>query len=136
MGRRDNYGIDLLPDQKAYQYAIDGLRERYTLVMVGKDKPIYPLQNIDLNLVNGTTVTDLIDLAAGSAGLVGYCSYMIPLAECLDKKGLFVWANKGLKSPDQYINTIRPEKILHKSTSYFFVDNKPADEAINAFLQQ
>lgn len=139
MGRVDKYGIDLLPTKEAMQYVIDQIKPHCTILQIGKGKPVYTLDGVDIDLADKTTISDLFDIASVADGFVGYCSYLIPLAESFGKKGLYVWAYKGMRSVDQYINTIRPEKILHQKNSLFVVDNweKPKiSEVIDEFLRQ
>lgn len=123
MGRNDRFAIDLLPKKDIYQMAVDILKEKYTILQIGAGKPIYNLENIDIDLTDKTSVTDLFDIASVADGFLGYCSYIIPLAESFNKKGLYIWANKGLRSAEQYINTITPQKILEHSNSKYFIDN-------------
>jgi hypothetical protein len=123
MGRNDRFAIDLLPKKDIYQLAVDILKEKYTILQIGAGKPIYNLENIEIDLTDKTSVTDLFDIASVADGFLGYCSYIIPLAESFNKKGLYIWANKGLKSAEQYINTITPKKILEHSNSKYFIDN-------------
>jgi hypothetical protein len=139
MGRTDAFAIDLLPKRDVYQYLIDKLRDKYNILQIGAGKPVYTLDNIDIDLTNDTKVTDLFDIASVADAFVGYCSYLIPLAESFNKKGLYIWGNKGLKSSEQFINTITPTKILEHKNSHFLVDNwelERMDDAINAFLQE
>lgn len=139
MGRNDNFGIDLLPNQKAMQQVIDLVKDKFTIVQIGKGKPVYKLEGIDIDLTDKTSVTDLYDIAYIADGFIGYCSYLVPLAESFGKKGLYVWASKGLKSAEQYINTITPEKILYNSNSMFLMDNweeSKIKEVVDDFLQQ
>lgn len=138
MGRTDSFAMDLLPKQESYQYAIDKLKDKYTIVQIGKGNPIYELDNIDIDLSNNTNVTDLFDVASVADAFLGYCGYIIPLAESFNKKGLYVWANKGLKSPEQYIRTITPKKILEHSNSHYYIDawdKSQVDDAISHFLR-
>jgi hypothetical protein len=123
MGRNDRFAIDLLPKKDIYQLAVDILKEKYTILQIGAGNPIYNLENIDIDLTDKTSVTDLFDIASVADGFLGYCSYIIPLAESFNKKGLYIWANKGLRSAEQYINTITPKKILEHSNSKYFIDN-------------
>jgi len=139
MGRADKYALDLLPEQKVMQSVIDQLKPHCTIVQIGKGNPIYTLDGIDIDLADKTSVADLFDIASIADGFVGYCSYLIPLAESFGKKGLYVWAYKGLRSVDQYINTIKPEKILEHKNSLFVVDNwenSKISGVIDEFLRQ
>lgn len=114
MDRSDGFGDELLPRQGAYQAAIDAVREEFTTVMVGRGDAVYPV-SVDIDLSNNTTISDVIDLAYASSGMLGYVSFFVPLAESLAKPALFVWARRGLESQRDYIRTITPKKILRGS---------------------
>lgn len=120
--RFDGYGIELQPSWHVLDNMLGLLRDHYTVVQIGKGKPSYKLENIDIDLVNKTSLYDLYDLASIAEGFVGQCSFVIPLAESFNKKCLILWSAKGLASKNRYIRSIRPEKILHKATSRHVFD--------------
>lgn len=138
MNRTDGFGAELLPDCRVIQRMIDALRERALLVQIGAGQALYRFKGIDVDLANRTTVAEMIDVAHAADGFLGYVSFLVPLAESLDKPGMFVWSQRGLKSGTQYVRQIRPEKVLFKASSRHVVDNwsnERIDEAINAFLR-
>jgi len=134
MGRTDGFGAELLPQEKAFRATLDALGEVF-LVRIGssaaspsqhpvlaKSPPLYDLP-CHLNLSDQTTVTDLLDLASTCDGVVGQCSFVIPLAEALDKPLLIVWAAVGLASRTPYIAQITPAKVLSKPSSWHVSDD-------------
>jgi hypothetical protein len=138
MDRADNYGIELLPEREAMQACIDVLRQRFTIVQVGRGEPVYGLERIDVDLTGKTTVAELLDVASGAAGFLGYCSFFVPLAESLNKPALFVWAARGLASDEFYIRSITPQKILSRESSRYVIDDWPEERilaAADAFLR-
>lgn len=138
-GRSDGYGMDLLPDCKTIQRAIDAMAGRAHIVQIGSGKALHKFNGIDLDLVDRTSVSDLIDVASAADGCLGYCSFMVPLAETFSKPALLVWSRKGLRSRTEYIRTITPEKILHRASSRFVVDDcsdQEIAEAADALLDQ
>lgn len=137
MGRTDGFGAELLPNCKSIQTAIDAWHGRALLVQVGAGRALYNFRNIDLDLRDKTTVTDLLDLASIADGFIGYVSFFVPLAESFDKPALMVWSRKGLKSGLPFIRSITPKKILHKPTSRAVMDDASTEEiteASNALL--
>lgn len=137
MGRSDGFGLDLLPTRAGLQRAIDALGDRVFTVQIGKGAPLFRLDGIDLDLANRTSVTDLIDVASAADGALGYCSFIVPLAEALMKPALFVWSRRGLRSREPFIRQIVPGKVLHRSTSRAVMDDCGAWEmraATDAFL--
>lgn len=125
MGRADGFGKDILPDCRVIQRAIDELRGQVTFVQVGHGKPLYQFDGIDFDLNGKTTITELIDLGKHCDAVIGYCSYLVPLAEGFDKPALFVWSRKGLNHPQGFINRIAPDKVLSKSSSRYVLDDQP-----------
>jgi hypothetical protein len=139
MDRKDGFGKELLPDCRVIQKIIDHLKDRARIVQIGAGKALYKFEGIDLDLSNKTSVTDLLDVAAVADGFIGYCSFVIPLAESFDKPGLYVWSRAGLKSREPYISSIMPRKILEKPCSKAIIDDGTEEEiraAAEILLQQ
>ena len=127
MARTDGFGAELLPDQRAFIAALSVLdRDRFFMVRIGKATHLYPLP-VELDLNNQTALTDIIDIASAAAGFVAQCSFIVPLSEMFDAPYLAVWAAKGLVSKDRYISAITPQKVLHKTSSSYVVDDWPAE---------
>lgn len=138
MGRTDGFGKELMPDCRVIQKLINHVKDRATIVQIGAGAPIYRFEGIDIDLANKTSVRDLLDVASAADGFIGYCSFIVPLAESLDKPGLFVWSRKGLNLNQPYIKAITPKKILEKTTSKFLIDDCTDDEirqAAEVFLR-
>lgn len=138
MGRTDGFGAELLPDCRKIQVAIDALKGRALIVQVGSGKPLFRFTGIDLDLAGETTVCELLDVASVADAFLAYPSFVIPLAESFDKPSLLVWSSRGLRSGPRYVQQIRPEKILHKPSSSWVIDNYPDEkiaEAANALLR-
>lgn len=136
MGRRDKFGIELLPERAAFTAALAGLGGCYT-VRVGMGDQLYPLA-ADIDLSDKTSVSDLLDVATVAAGIVAQCSFAVPLAEVFDKPFLGIWAARGLVSRNDFIRTVTPSKILSKPTSGYVVDDWPAariTEAASTFIR-
>lgn len=128
--RKDGFGAELLPDCSVIDRAIWLLRDLgVRIVQVGKGKPLFRFTGIDLDLAGETSVSDLIDVAWSADGVLGYVSFMVPLAESLDKPGLFVWSRLGLNSTRDFIAQITPKKILtHGKTVRAVIDDCTDDE--------
>ncbi len=128
MDRADGFAADLLPDFRQMQRMIDALKGRATIVQIGSGKPLKHYEGIDLDLANKTSVSELLDVASKADGFLGYCSFLVPLAESLDKPALFLWSSKGVVSRTPYIRQITPKKILHKESSLYVFDADPNPE--------
>lgn len=110
--RTDGYGMELLPDCRAIQRAIDQLKGRAFVIQVGSGVPLFRFCGLDCDLAGQTSVSELLDLAWLADGVLAYCSFMVPLAEAMAKPGLFVWSRRGLHSRTPLIRTITPRKIF------------------------
>jgi hypothetical protein len=131
MGRKDGFGKELLPKGDVIQKLINGLNT----VQVGSGKPLYDL-SVTVDMTNKTSITDMIDIVSVCDGVIGYPSFMIPLAESLNKPGLFVWAREGLNAKGWFVRAITPDKLLHKP-NHFIVDDwsqHSIDEVMAEFL--
>lgn len=131
--RTDGYGIEFLPDVDTIQRAIDAIGGRAFLVQIGMGRaerfdgkrmvPFEGYRGIDLDLSNKTSVADVMDVGFAAAGFLGQCSFIIPLAEGFAKPALIVWSRRGQKSPHEVIRQMTPQKILHRATSRWVIDN-------------
>lgn len=132
MGRTDGFGKSLLPDCRVIQRLIDGLRGRALLVQIGAGAPLFNFNGIDIDLANKTTISEMIDVASVADAFLGYCSFLVPLAESFSRPALFVWSSRGLRDGQQYVRQITPKKILHKPTSRFVIDDWPSSQILGA----
>lgn len=137
MGRTDGFGSELLPKRAAFDAVMDVLIDCFT-VEVGKDRELYPLRAA-VDLHGRTSVSDLMDIASVSAGIVGQCGWVIPMAEAMDKPLMAVWSAHGMEhTRHPYIRSITPGKVLSKPTSLHVVDDWNSDrikERVNAFRE-
>lgn len=124
MNREDGFALELLPNREAMQSIIYSLKSRAHIVQIGKGRSLYDLDGIDWDLGNATTVAQMIDVVYTADACLGYVSFMVPLAESLGKRAVFVWSMKGLDSRNAYIRAIRPEKILHRPDLHKWVLDK------------
>jgi hypothetical protein len=138
-GRSDGYGLELLPDFRRIQDAIEVLSSKAFIIQVGAGKPLFKFEGVDLDLSSQTSVCDLLDIASLAHGFLGYCSFIVPLAESFLRPALLLWSRRGLQSKDEYIRTITPSKILHRASSSAAVDDCSDIEmvkAVDALLEQ
>jgi hypothetical protein len=131
-GRTDGFGKELLPDCRRIQDAIDRLSGRAFLVQVGKGAPWFQFEGIDLDLVDRTSVAEMIDIGLAADAFLGYVSFIVPLAESFSKPALLVWSRAGLNSRHEVIRTIQPQKILHGPLSRWVMDDCSSEHLRNA----
>lgn len=139
MGREDGFGRSLLPDCSVIQRCIDRIKPHVRIVQVGAGEPLYRFRGIDDDLANRTSITDLLNVSSLADGFLGYCSWLVPLAESFNRPALFVWSRKGLHDRHAFIRQIIPGKVLHRSSSGHVFDdagNIAVDDAADSFLRQ
>ncbi len=124
MGRTDGFGRTLLPDCRAIQALIDRDGSASKVVQIGAGRPLFDLRGIDLDLANRTTVAETIDAVSVADRCLGYVSFLVPLAESLDKPATFVWSRRGLNDGQPFIASITPRKVLHKASSRAVIDEE------------
>jgi hypothetical protein len=124
MARTDGFGKNLLPDCRAIQHLIDLERDRCFVVQIGAGTPLYRFHGLHLDLANKTTVAEMIDAVSVADACLGYCSFLVPLAESLGKPATFVWSARGLRDGQPFIRSITPKKILHAPTSSYRIDEE------------
>ena len=133
MGRTDGFGASLLPDCSAIQRVINEASKTHTVVQIGAGKNLYEFDGINFDLANKTTVSEAIDVASVADRFLGYCSFMVPLAESFGKPALFVWSQRGLRDPQLFVRRITPQKVLHRKTSRSVLDNATEAQLIEAW---
>lgn len=124
MGRADGFGAEVLPDCRVIQRLLDGYKATHTIVQVGAGTPLHRFTGIDIDLANATTVAELIDAASVADRFLGYCSFLVPLAESFGRPAMFVWSRRGLSSRSVYVRQITPRKVLHLETSSHMIDDQ------------
>lgn len=124
MGRTDGFGKTLLPDCRAIQHMIEKSRGTHFIVQIGAGAALFKLRGLDMDLANRTTVAEMIDVVAAADSCLGYPSFLVPLAESLEKPATFVWSARGLRDGQPFIRSITPQKLLHKPSSRFVIDEE------------
>lgn len=138
-GRSDGFGLEFAPDWRVIQKVIDRIGSRCFFVQIGKGTAFHRYSGIDLDLTDRTSVADLLDIGFAADGFLGQCSFIIPLAESFVKPALLVWSRKGLQSPKLVIRQMTPQKILHRPSSRYVIDDFPDNEinrAADALCEQ
>lgn len=132
MNRTDGFGSKIMPAREPFARALGRVGADCYLVAVGRriDR-VYTLP-CDLDLTDATTVPDLLDLFQDADGVVGQCSFAVPMAEVFDRPLLAIWSSEGLEDREPYVRQITPEKVLSKPSSRHVVDDVPAEEIIAA----
>ena len=132
MNRTDGFGAKIMPAREAFVRVLGRVGAGCFLVAVGRHVDrVYGLP-CDLDLTDATTVPDLLDLFQDCDGVVGQCSFAVPMAEVFDRPLLAVWSSEGLADREPYVRAITPEKVLSKASSRYVVDDVTPEEMIAA----
>ena len=123
MGRTDGFALEVLPDCRVIQKLIDKLGHDVTFVQVGAGKSLFDFRGLEFDFANRTTVKELIDIVAAADAVIGYCSFLLALAESLAKPAIMVWARAGLNSRQFYVRRIAPHKIIEHASTRFIIDD-------------
>lgn len=134
MARTDGFGDEVLPDCDRIQQIINELSGQVSFIQIGKGEPRYTFFGLDSDMSNRTRVSEVLDIASLCDGFLGYCSFLVPLAESLSRPGLFVWSRRGLNSGNSFVKAITPKKILHRKTSLSVIDDVSDEEISSAAL--
>lgn len=129
MGRQDGFGWELLPDCSVMDKIL-AHRGDYFAVVRGSGNSKFKLKNIDHQVITTGNVSDVIDIGKISDLFLGQVGQIIPMSESFNKKCLIVWANKGLNSQTLFVKQITHEKVLHKKSSMFVIDNWPDEKVL------
>lgn len=133
MDRKDGYGDELVPDLGVIQAVIDRLRGQGAFVVqAGAGVPLHRFTGVDLDLANATSVCELLDLASAADAFLGSVSFIVPLAESLERPVLVVWSRRGLQSKNEIIRWLTPAKVLHGPRSRAVMDDAPGVEIVAA----
>lgn len=133
MNRNDGFANDLLPNWKILDQLIQCNAYK---IQIGQGDPLFRFHGIDLNLANKTTVADLLDVSSLVDGFVGWCSFMLPLAESLQKPFFTLWSARGSRSREPFIRSLTPQKVIHrKDLSYHAIDDDPINRIQQKFAE-
>lgn len=129
MQRKDGYAKEMMPNEKAFNGILRELKKDYFTVYVGSGIREYNA-DVDLDLNNKTTITDVLDIASQADMFFGQCSFIVPLAESFDKDLLCVWSSYIRTTDHPYMKYITPQKVLSKPTSKYVYDDQEFNEIL------
>jgi hypothetical protein len=129
--RTDGFALSMVPNYEIIDKLLED--ENIFSVQIGRSPVPYKLKNIDYDLVDKTSISEMIDIASISDIFLGQIGFILPLSECLNKKNLVIVARKGLNSHIDFIKRITPTKVLCKDTSHACIDDEPFEEIQKKF---
>lgn len=135
-GRVDNWGHEMTVDFSKMDELIALNKDKYYYITVNKEKPLYKLNNIDLDLCHRTSVADLFDLVSIADVCMGQVGHILPLSEVFNKPALLFFSANGFKCGIKFIEAITPGKVIHKKKLIkYVIDDWPIDK-INKVFQE
>lgn len=138
-GRDDKWGNELCINPESIQSIIDKHNKEFLFIAVGNKYCLDKL-SIEYDLIDKTTIPDLLDLVKMSDICISQIGNMLPMAECMGKKNLIIFADytRKIKEPyrskeESFLSAITPEKCVHyKHLNKSVYDN---EETIGVFRE-
>lgn len=103
------------PDREAYADFVAS-RPEYFRVKIGHPGSVQGSGHppCDLDLVGKTSVHDAIDLGASCDAAFGESSFVVVMAEAMDKPFTCMFSSRAIRSGRRHIANLRPERTFHK----------------------
>ena len=117
MGRKDGYGLPLLPSQAVFNRELR--KVGLPAVSIGRGDRVYPVE-VDIDLDNKTSLSDILDIAWKAKVCFGQIGTLVPLAEIFDKPATFIWSSRQPNHENWVINHLTPEKVLSKPAKVIY----------------
>jgi hypothetical protein len=112
-GRDDQWGKLLRIKPNIMQDIVNEYKQDVCFVQVGNKYVLNNINNVDINLINLTSVSQLMDLVASCDITISQVGNMLPISECLGKKNFIIYSRKAVESENRFIAAIVPEKVTH-----------------------
>jgi len=133
-GRDDEFGIELTIDFKRYDDLLSRIHQDWYIVQICKQQPIHKLKYLDVNLMGKTTPSDVMDLISIADRTMGQVGHILPISECLGTPGLIWFSRSGLNCENRFINSIKPEKVIHyRDTMLHVIDDWSTDKLLKVW---
>lgn len=110
-GRDDDFGKLLRIKPDIMQAIVDKYKDKVYFVQVGNNNVLHQIKGI-MNIINKTTVSDLMDLVQVADFTLAQVGNMLPLSEALGTPSFTIFSSDGLKSENRFISSIKPEKVV------------------------
>ena len=132
-GRDDEWGKLLRIDPNIMQSIVDKYKKDVFFIQIGNRYTLHKIDGVHMDLVNETTVSDIMDLASYADISLSQIGNALPIAEAVGKKSFTVFSDKALRCENRFISAITPEKVVHyKDRNTSVIDNN-IKKAVESF---
>jgi len=111
-GREDEWGAVLRIKPEVIQDICTRYRESILFITIGNKYTLHR-PTVEHDLVEQTTVSDLMDLVSISDICLSQIGNLLPMAEALGKKNFIVFAEGIKQASHPFISSITPQKTIH-----------------------
>jgi hypothetical protein len=113
-GREDEWGKELRVNHNSFNTIFNDskVKENCYIIQIGNKFALHKV-SCNMDLIDKTSVSDLMDLVSISDVCVSQIGNMLPMSEALNTKNFIVYSSSGLKSENKFIAAITPEKTVH-----------------------
>jgi hypothetical protein len=136
-GREDKWGDEIKIAPETIQYICDELKlMNYLVITVGNEFSLLEPM-VEYNLINQTSVEDLLDLVYISDLCVTQIGNLLPMAEVFGKKNITIFSHNISNCEHKFLRAITPDKCVHyKNLNLSFNDDKISKDRIHEFCHQ
>jgi hypothetical protein len=132
-GREDQWGAILRIQPDIMQRIVDKYKNKLYFILIGNEYTLHTIKNVNLNLINKTSVSDLFDLVKRCDYGISQIGNMLPLCECQGKKNFIIFSKKAMESENRFISAITPEKTIHYKNLNISVTDDNIKKAVIRF---
>ena len=111
-GREDQWGKLLRIDSRIL-YDIVESRPDVCFVQIGNKYTLHSIETADIDIINETSVSDLMDIASICDIGLSQVGNLLPMCESQCKKTFIIYSRKAVESDNKFISAIVPEKVTH-----------------------
>jgi len=126
-GRTDDFGKEMTVNYKIIDELIKKFKDNVFFIQVGRFKPLYRYNNLDVDMNFKTTIPDLMDIVTYCDIGITQVGNLLPICECRNTPVLAFFSENGFKSESKFVRAITPGKTLCKISSVAAIDTEPQD---------
>ena len=132
-GREDEWGAILRIKPDIIQNIVDKYKDKVYFIQIGNKFTLHNIKNVDLDLINKTSVSDLFDLIKRCDVGISQIGNLLPLCECQGKRNFIIFNKKAMESENKFISAITPEKTIHYKKLNISVTDDDIKKAVVRF---
>jgi hypothetical protein len=113
-GRDDGRGDTMIPNWSKFNCLLDYAKANdYYIVQIGRGEVMHKYRQVDYDITNNTSISDIMNLGMVADLGIGQCGFMVPLMEGFKKPYYIILAQKGVDAKhDFFISCLTLEKLF------------------------